>query len=110
MEHSMSSKFHVLGFTYDIGGPRDIVVRVVPDLDKFYSYIYNPENIIPPVMNMRKELVVMQCSAKDRAIYNDDNLIAFYDRDGNIYDEDFQLMSDEVLDRLMDKANDEYAG
>lgn len=109
MEHIMSSKFHVLGFTCDIGGPRDIVVRVVPDLDKFYSYIYNPMNIIPPVMKMRKELVVMECSAKDRAFYNDDNLIAFYDREGNIYDEDFQLMSDEVLDRLMDKAN-EYAG
>ena len=93
-----------LGFTCDLPGG---VVRVVPSLDRFYAYLNN--NPIPTVMLMRKELVISPCSDEDKAIYNHADCIAFYDKNGNIYDNDFNRVSNDVLDRLREEAC-EYEG
>jgi hypothetical protein len=93
-----------LGFTCDLPG---MVVRVVPSLDRFYTYLNN--NPLPAVMQLRKELVISPCSDEDKAVYNHAECIEFYDKDGNIYDNDFNRVSNEVLDRLREEAC-EYEG
>jgi len=95
---------HHLGFTCDLPGT---VVRVVPCLDRFYAYLNN--NALPVVVQLRKELVISPCSDEDKAVYNHAECIEFYDKDGNIYDNDFNRVSEDVLDRLREEVC-EYEG
>jgi hypothetical protein len=90
---------HPLGFTCVLP---DMVLRIVPCLDSFYAYLNN--NPIPPVMLMRNELVISPCSDDDKALYNLAECVEFYDKDGNIYDRNFERVSDDILNKLREEA------